>query len=38
MYETGEGVAHDYAEAAKWYRQAAEQAHVKAQYNLGVSY
>ncbi len=31
----GEGVPQDYAEAAKWYRLAAEQGNVKAQFKLG---
>ena len=38
MYEHGEGVRQDYAEAVRWYRKAAEQGHVEAQYNLGVMY
>ena len=38
MYDTGEGVPKDYAEAAKWYRKAAEQGHAVAQFNLGVMY
>jgi TPR repeat protein len=32
------GVAKDYVEAAKWYRKAAEQGFVLAQYDLGVCY
>ena len=36
MYAQGE--AKDYAEAAKWYRLAAEQGHASAQYHLGVMY
>ena|SRR5690349_682090 len=32
------GVAKDYVEAVKWYRKAAEQNHVWAQYNLGLCY
>ena len=28
----------DYAEAAKWFRKAAEQGDAKAQYNLGIMY
>ncbi len=34
MYETGRGVAQDYAEALKWYRLAAEQGVAIAQFNL----
>ena len=34
----GEGVAKDYAEAVKWYRKAADQDCVAAQYHLGVAY
>ena len=30
--------ADDFKEAAKWYRKAAEQGHVSAQYNLGYMY
>jgi hypothetical protein len=37
-YFTGQGVAKDEVEAAKWYRKAAEQNHAGAQYNLGVCY
>jgi TPR repeat protein len=37
FYHT-DGVARDYAEAAKWFRLAAEQGLGKAQYNLGVMY
>ena len=36
MYYVGEGVAQDYAEAAKWIRKAAEQGDAEAQYNLGI--
>ena len=32
------GVARDHAEAAKWYRRAAEQGHASAQFNLGLMY
>jgi uncharacterized protein len=35
MYETGQGVAQDYAEAVKWHRKAAEQGDPRAQHNLG---
>jgi TPR repeat protein len=38
MYERGEGVAKDEAEAVRWYTQAAAQGHADAQYNLGVMY
>jgi TPR repeat protein len=38
MYTNGEGVARDNAEAVKWYRKAAEQGYVDAQYNLGLMY
>jgi TPR repeat protein len=37
-YDKGAGVVKDHAEAAKWYRKAAEQNLAKAQYNLGVCY
>jgi len=36
MYANGEGVDTDLAEAASWYRKAAEVEHVEAQYQLGV--
>ena len=35
MYEHGEGVRQDYAEAVRWYRKAAEQGDSDAQHNLG---
>ena len=35
MYLTGQGVAKDYAEAAQWYRMAAEQGHAAARLYLG---
>ncbi len=38
MYDTGEDVAQDYAEAAKWYRSAASQGIAFAQYRLGRLY
>jgi len=38
MYDNGDGVAEDDAEAAKWYQQAADQGHINAQFNLGVMY
>ena len=37
-YDEGAGVVKDHAEAAKWYRKAAEQNYAKAQYNLGICY
>ena len=37
-YHNGQGVPQDYAEAAKWYRRAAEQGNAAAQYDLGVAY
>ena len=36
MYEKGEGVPQDYAQAVKFYRLAAAQGHAWAQYNLGL--
>ena len=36
LYEKGEGVRQDYAEAVKWYRLAAEKGSVSALYNLGM--
>ena len=38
MYEVESGVVHDYAEAVKWYRLAAEQGHANAQLPLGRMY
>ena len=38
MYDKGEGVKQDYAEAVEWYRRAAEQRGVDAQSNLGSMY
>src|SRR5271165_1671390 len=38
MYANGEGVVQDYAEAAKWYRKAAEQGYAQAQSALGFMY
>ena len=35
---SGEGAAQDYAQAADWYRKAAEQDHSLAQFNLGTMY
>jgi TPR repeat protein len=37
-YAIGDGVRNDPAEAAKWYRKAADQGHAGAQYLLGVCY
>ena len=34
MYHNGQGVPKDYAEAARWYRLAAEQGNRFAKYNL----
>ena len=38
MYDKGQGVRQDYAQAVQWYRKAAEQGLAEAQYNLGVMY
>lgn len=38
QFATGAGVAQDYAQAADWYRKAAEQNHGLAQFNLGTMY
>ena len=38
MYDNGNGVPENDAEAVKWYRKAADQGNAKAQYNLGVMY
>ena len=38
MYEGSDSVPEDYTEAAKWYRKAAEQGHVTAQWMLGGIY
>jgi len=35
LYEKGHGVLQDYAEAAKWFRKAADQGYAQAQNNLG---
>ena len=37
-FASGAGVAQDYAQAADWYRKAAEQNHGLAQFNLGMMY
>lgn len=38
MYHKGEGVEGDYATAAEWFRRAAKQGYVMAQFNLGLMY
>ena len=38
IYYEGEGVPEDHAEAAKWYRKAADQGNANAQHSLGVTY
>jgi hypothetical protein len=38
LYGNGKGVPLDHAEAAKWYRKAAEQGYAKAQWYLGLAY
>jgi SpoVK/Ycf46/Vps4 family AAA+-type ATPase len=38
MYEYGEGVAEDKAEAVRWYRKAADQGNAQGQWYLGVMY
>lgn len=38
MYANGQGVRQDDAQAAQWFRKAAEQGVAKAQYNLGIAY
>ncbi len=38
MYEKGWGISQDYTEAVKWYREAAEQGHARAQYSMGLAY
>ena len=35
MYDEGEDVPQDHAEAVRWYRRAAEQGYAGAQFNLG---
>jgi hypothetical protein len=37
-FANGKGPALDYAQAAHWYRKAADQSHALAQFNLGVMY
>jgi uncharacterized protein len=38
MYYRGQGIPQDRAEAASWFRMAAEKGHARAQYNLGLTY
>ena len=38
MYDNGNGVPENDAEAVKWFRKAADQGYAKAQYNLGLIY
>jgi TPR repeat protein len=38
VYDIGQGVPQDYAEAVKWFRLAAEQGEANAQLGLGVMY
>ena len=38
MYDNGQGVPKDEAEAVKWYRKAADQGNASAQFNLGLMY
>ncbi len=38
MYDNGQGVPEDDAEAVRWYRLAADQGNATAQFNLGVMY
>lgn len=38
MFDQGQGVPQNYAEAVKWYRKAADQGHADAQYFLGTMY
>ena len=38
MYDNGEGVPENDAEAVKWFRKAAEQGYAAAQFNLGIMY
>ena len=38
MYDNGQGVRQDDAQAVYWYRKAAEQGNVEAQHNLGAVY
>ena len=36
MYDNGDGVLQDYAEAIRWYQLAADQGYARAQFRLGV--
>src|SRR5207248_2229883 len=38
MYDLGQGVTKDYAEAQKWYRKAADEGYAGAMANLGILY
>jgi TPR repeat protein len=38
VYDTGQGVGQDYAEAVKWYRKAADHGSALAQFNLAICY
>lgn len=38
MYEQGQGIPQDYAQAALWWRKAAEQNDARAQFLLGILY
>ncbi len=38
IYAEGQVVDQNYAEAARWFRRAAEQGHAESQYNLGLLY
>jgi hypothetical protein len=38
MYDNGEGVPENDAEAVRWFRKAADQGHDNAQSNLGIMY
>ena len=38
MYDAGDGIPEDNAAALKWYMQAANRSHIKAQYNLGLKF
>jgi uncharacterized protein len=38
LYRTGQGVAQDYREAAKWYLEAANRGNASAQFHLAMMY
>ena len=38
MYDNGQGVPQDYAQAVSWYRKAADQGYALAQFSLGGMY